>query len=65
MLRHDVLVDPAPGEFDLIHSRFVLDHLPERQKALRRLVSWLRPGGVLLIEAGTTAPELSSVPLVG
>src|SRR6266498_3847074 len=33
VLRHDVTADDnpgAPGEFDLIHCRFVLDHLPLR-----------------------------------
>jgi 2-polyprenyl-3-methyl-5-hydroxy-6-metoxy-1,4-benzoquinol methylase len=64
VLRHDVLADDAPGEFDLIHSRFVLDHLAERDAALSRLVSWLAPGGWLLIEAGSTAPQLSSRPAV-
>ncbi len=64
VLRHDVTVDDAPGEFDLIHCRFVLDHLPERDEAIKRMASWLRPDGWLLIEAGTTAPELSSHPAV-
>lgn len=64
VLRHDVTVDDAPGEFDLIHCRFVLDHLPERDDAIKRMASWLRPGGWLLVEAGTTAPELSSNPAV-
>lgn len=64
VLRHDVLVDPPPGEFDLIHCRFVLEHLPARAEALRRMASWLRPGGWLLVETGTSAPELSSRPAV-
>jgi len=65
VLRHDVLCDPAPGAFDLIHCRFVLDHLVRRDRAIERMVSWLRPGGMLLVEAGATAPGLSSVPVVG
>jgi SAM-dependent methyltransferase len=64
VLRHDVTADPAPGEFDLIHCRFVLEHLPARAEALRRMVSWLRPGGRLLVETGSSAPELSSRPEV-
>jgi SAM-dependent methyltransferase len=64
VLRHDVTADEVPGEFDLVHCRFVLDHLPQRDEALRRMASWLRPGGWLLVEAGTTAPELSSHPAV-
>jgi hypothetical protein len=33
------------GEFDLVHTRFVLVHLPERDKGLRRIVGAARPGG--------------------
>ncbi|MFG2039766.1 class I SAM-dependent methyltransferase [Dactylosporangium sp. NPDC048998] len=65
VLRHDVLRDAAPGEFDLIHCRFVVDHLPDRRRALERMAGWLRPGGWLLVEAGSTAPALSSSPVVG
>jgi 2-polyprenyl-3-methyl-5-hydroxy-6-metoxy-1,4-benzoquinol methylase len=64
VLRHDVTVDDQPGEFDLIHCRFVLDHLPERDDTVKRMASWLKPGGALLVESGTTAPELSSHPAV-
>jgi SAM-dependent methyltransferase len=64
VLRHDVTADPAPGEFDLIHCRFVLDHLPERDDAIKRMASWLKPNGWLLVESATTVPELSSHPSV-
>lgn len=48
---HDVAADPLPAaEFDLIHARLVLVHVPERLDALRRLVRSLRPGGWLLVE---------------
>lgn len=49
--RHDVRTDPLPeAGFDLIHSRLVLEHLPERRDVLRRLVAALRPGGTIVIE---------------
>jgi SAM-dependent methyltransferase len=64
VLRHDVLIDDAPGQFDLIHVRYVLEHLPQREIALQRMASWLKPGGWLLVEGGTTLPELSSRPAV-
>jgi SAM-dependent methyltransferase len=49
--RHDVVADPLPeGEFDLVHARLVLIHIPERLAVLRRLVAALRPGGWLLLE---------------
>jgi SAM-dependent methyltransferase len=65
VLRHDVTTDEAPGEFDLIHTRFVLEHVTERDLALRRMASWLKPGGVLVVESATPMPELSSDPTVG
>lgn len=65
VLRHDVTVDEQPGEFDLIHSRLVVEHVVEREKALTRLSSWLRPGGWMLVESASPVPELSSVPAVG
>ena len=65
VLRHDVSADDAPGEFDLIHARKVLEHVTDREKALRRMASWLKPGGWLLIESATAVPELSSDPAVG
>lgn len=64
VLRHDVLVDDAPGTFDFIHCRYVMEHLPARQTAIERMVSWLKPGGTLLIEGGAPTPELSSRPVV-
>jgi hypothetical protein len=33
-----------------VHARLVLMHVPERDDALRRMVSALRPGGWLLVE---------------
>jgi SAM-dependent methyltransferase len=51
VLRHDVTVDAFPEEsFDFVHARAVLMHLPNRMEILRRMVSWLRPGGWLLVE---------------
>jgi SAM-dependent methyltransferase len=51
VLRHDVRTDEfAEGSFDLVHARAVLMHLPQRMATLRRMVSWLAPGGWLLVE---------------
>jgi SAM-dependent methyltransferase len=41
--------DFEPGTFDVIHARLVLMHLPERVEVLAQLVSWLRPGGVVVL----------------
>ena len=51
MLRHDVTTDKLPeGSFDFIHARAVLMHIGQRMATLRRMVSWLAPGGWLLVE---------------
>jgi SAM-dependent methyltransferase len=49
--RHDIVIDPlSEGTFDLVHSRLVLLHLPEREKALARMIAALKPGGWLIDE---------------
>ena len=43
--------DPLEQDaFDLVHARAVLEHLPARDEVIGRLVSALRPGGVLVLE---------------
>jgi len=48
---HDVITDPLPpAEFDLVHTRLVLTHLPERERVLEKMLrrsnpaagSWLK-----------------------
>jgi SAM-dependent methyltransferase len=49
--RADVRTDELPqAEFDLVHSRLVLEHLSDRTQILQRLASTLRPGGWIVIE---------------
>jgi SAM-dependent methyltransferase len=36
--------------FDLVHARMLLEHVPGRDDALRRMVAALRPGGWILLE---------------
>ncbi|WP_210588321.1 methyltransferase [Streptomyces sp. GESEQ-35] len=51
LLRHDIVRDPLPGgDYDLVHARLVLLHLPERLAVLDRLVDALRPGGRLVLD---------------
>ncbi|MFD9338532.1 class I SAM-dependent methyltransferase [Streptomyces sp. NPDC060028] len=38
-----------PGRFHLVHARFVLMHLPARQRLMARLAELLVPGGVLVL----------------
>jgi SAM-dependent methyltransferase len=50
---HNIAEDELEQEmFDLVHSRAVLMHLPKRAVALKRMVSALKPGGVLVVEEG-------------
>ena len=48
---HDILRHDLPeAAFDLVHSRLVLEHLPGREDALRRMAAAVAPGGWLVIE---------------
>jgi SAM-dependent methyltransferase len=49
--RADLLDIELPARaFDLIHARAVLEHLPDRTRAIARMASWLAPGGWLVVE---------------
>jgi SAM-dependent methyltransferase len=38
------------GTFDLVHTRWTLLHIPERERLLHKLADWLAPGGTLFLE---------------
>jgi SAM-dependent methyltransferase len=49
--KHDIVADPLEeAAFDLAHARAVLEHIPDRQRALERMISAVRPGGWLVLE---------------
>jgi ubiquinone/menaquinone biosynthesis C-methylase UbiE len=49
--RHDLRIEGLPkAEFDLVHSRLVLMHLPGREVALDRMIQALKPGGWIVVE---------------
>lgn len=51
VLRHDIRTDTfALSSFDLIHTRAVLMHISPTVDLLRRIVTWLAPGGWLVLE---------------
>lgn len=55
VLRHDLVTDPVPeGEWDVVHARLVMLHIPEREEILPRLAAALAPGGALVIEDWAT-----------
>ena len=57
----DLRVDDFPAEsFDLIHTRLVLEHLPDRVGVMKRMVDWLRPGGWVFFEEPDTATAVVS-----
>ncbi|MFE5027855.1 class I SAM-dependent methyltransferase [Streptomyces sp. NPDC056656] len=41
--------DFVPGRFRLVHARFVLMHLPERERLITALAELVAPGGVLVL----------------
>ncbi|MFC3456165.1 class I SAM-dependent methyltransferase [Amycolatopsis speibonae] len=43
------VADFAPESYDLIHARLLLQHLANREQVLDRMVSWLAPGGWLVV----------------
>ena len=53
--------DFPPGSFDLIHARWLLVNLPEREEVLAKAVSWLAPGGWLITEEMDLFPVSSSL----
>ena len=49
--QHDIVNEQLEeSAFDLAHTRLVLVHLPERKKAIERMVHALKPGGVLVLQ---------------
>jgi SAM-dependent methyltransferase len=56
----------APASFDLVHVRSVLGVLADPEAGLRRVISWLAPGGILVVSDmwvtglhGTMSPALT------
>lgn len=59
--QHDIVKEPlGETEFDLIHARLVLEHIPERDQVLTKLVRALKPNGWLLVES---VDYVSAVPV--
>lgn len=51
VLQHDVVTEDFPlGSFDLIHARWLLVNLWEREEVLAKIVGWLAPDGWLVTE---------------
>ena len=57
----------AEQSFDLVHSRFLLQHLAEREEVLDRMLSWVAPGGWIVLgdafdiaEGSPTHPDFAA-----
>jgi SAM-dependent methyltransferase len=59
VVRADVVQEDLPeAAFDLVHTRLLLQHLPERERVLEKLARALRPGGRLVVfENGGMPPQ--------
>lgn len=59
VITHNAVTDDFPAaSFDVVHVRALLCHLSEREDVLTRAVSWVRPGGWLVIEDVSLQPSL-------
>lgn len=59
--QHDITVDaPIADDFDLVHARWLLHHLPDPELAIRQMLASLRPGGWLPLEEVDFFPVLTS-----
>lgn len=48
---HDITYQPlVENTFDLVHARLLLEHLPNREEVLSKMVKALKPGGWILVE---------------
>jgi SAM-dependent methyltransferase len=61
---HDITAEDLPGSFDLVHTRWLLHHLPQPERVIERMIAALRPGGWLLLEEVDFFPvQTSTSPL--
>jgi SAM-dependent methyltransferase len=61
--RHNLISEDLPeDEFDLIHGRFIVEYLPDREQIVKKLVSALKPGGWILLEDADFSPLTSQPP---
>lgn len=63
VLQHDLVLDEPPGDpYDLVHTRLVIEHLPDPEGAIKRLTGWVRPGGWLVVESGDWSTRYEITP---
>lgn len=42
-------VELGPGQYDIIYSAFVLEHVDGTQRVLENFIQWLAPGGIVIV----------------
>lgn len=61
VIAHNAATDDFPAaSFDVVHARALLCHLIEREDILTRAITWVRPGGWLVIEDVSLQPSLNT-----
>ena len=65
LVHQDVMDLAASGEYDVVYSRFLLEHLVDPVEAIRRMWHAVRPGGVLVAEDGDFLAEFCEPPHPG
>ena len=60
-MRRDIRAEGFPAaSFDLVHTRLVLVHVPDRLEVMKRMVDWLAPGGWVFFEEPDIAAAVVS-----
>lgn len=49
VIEADVAAWEPAASFDVIHARFVLSHITSRDRVLASLMSWVKPGGAVVV----------------
>jgi ubiquinone/menaquinone biosynthesis C-methylase UbiE len=65
LVHQDVMDLEASGEYDVVYSRFLLQHLVDPVEALRQMWRAVRPGGVLVAEDAVFLAEFCEPPHPG
>ncbi len=65
LVLQDVMELQESGAYDVVYSRFLLEHLADPLEALRRMWRAVRPGGLLVAEDGDFLAEFCEPPHPG
>jgi SAM-dependent methyltransferase len=65
LVLENVMELEVSGAYDVVYSRFLLEHLPDPLEALRRMWRAVRPGGLLIAEDGDFLADFCEPPHPG